>query len=324
MWLAHVRRRRPLRRRPRRVHSPDVAAGRGDDPQLARRLAGSPRRPLQLARPVCRHRREAQPRGALGHGRRPDSLGEDAALQQPLAERHRPLRVADLERDDLGLAAADGAGPRRPARRAASRRSPAARSTRCGAASSSSSAASAAASAGGGGAVEKTNGRAALTRYSRSSRLGADIGAVGAERLAERADDQVDLAAEPGRGDRAAAARPERPGRVRLVDHQPAAVAAGQLGQACQRRDVAVHREDAVGDDQRPAALVPARGPRRGARRRRGGRRRSRPARAGSRRRCWRGSARRRRRPLRAMPGPRSRRCLRGSRSRTAAPPRSP
>ena len=37
---------------------------------------------------------------------------------------------------------------------------------------------------------------------------------------------------EPGGGDRAAAAGPERAGRVRLVDHQPAAVAPRQLAAA--------------------------------------------------------------------------------------------
>ena len=59
---------------------------------------------------------------------------------------------------------------------------------------------------------------------------------------------------QPGGGDRAAPARAERAGGVRLVDHQPAAVVAGQPHQVLQRGDVAVHREDAVGDDQRAAA----------------------------------------------------------------------
>ena len=79
---------------------------------------------------------------------------------------------------------------------------------------------------------------------------GAGVGAVAAERLAERADDHVDLAGEPGGGDRPASAGPERAGAVRLVDHQQAVVAAGELDELAQRRDVAVHREDAVGDDQ--------------------------------------------------------------------------
>ncbi len=40
-----------------------------------------------------------------------------------------------------------------------------------------------------------------------------------------------------------------------LVDHQPAAVVTGQPRQLPQRRQVAVHREDPVGDDQRGAPL---------------------------------------------------------------------
>ena len=50
---------------------------------------------------------------------------------------------------------------------------------------------------------------------------------------------------------------PEGAGRVRLVDRQQAAVSPGQLDQAGERRDVAVHREHPVGDDQpRPVAGV--------------------------------------------------------------------
>ena len=153
---------------------------------------------------------------------------------------------------------------------------------------------------------------------------GADVGAVGAERLAERADDDVDLAAEAGGGDRAAPAGAERPGRVRLVDHQPAAVAAGQLEQLRQRRDVAVHREDAVGDDQRAAPAGLAQPPGEvlevavavdeglGA---------GEPAAvddAGVVELVGEDDL------ALARPGRRSRRCWRGSRSRTAAPPRSP
>ena len=235
------------------------------------------------------HHREAQARGALGDGRRADPLGEDAALQQPLAELHRPLRrrrprparsgSRAAGRQPLGRRAPRAASPRSPAgarpARARPRAAPAPPPRRR--------------ATGGGGAVEKMKGRAVLSRYSTISRAGADVGAVGAERLAERADDEVDLAAQPRGGDRAAAARPDRAGRVRLVDHQPAAVAAGQLDQLLQRRDVAVHREDAVGDDQRGRVPRLRAGPRRGARGRRGGRRRSRPGRGGSRRRCWRG-----------------------------------
>ena len=54
----------------------------------------------------------------------------------------------------------------------------------------------------------------------------------------------------------AGAARAEHAERVGLVDHQPGAVTAAQLGDLGQRRDVALHREDAVDDDQDAAAVA--------------------------------------------------------------------
>ena len=85
--------------------------------------------------------------------------------------------------------------------------------------------------------------------------------AVGAERLAQRADDHVDLALEARLGHRAAPAGAERAGAVRLVDHHAHVVAPRELDDLLQRRDVAVHREDAVGDDQGAAALGLAQAP---------------------------------------------------------------
>ena len=49
---------------------------------------------------------------------------------------------------------------------------------------------------------------------------------------------------------------PSTPARVRLVDHQAGAVAGAQLDDVHQRRHVALHREDAVDDDQHAAAVV--------------------------------------------------------------------
>ena len=54
----------------------------------------------------------------------------------------------------------------------------------------------------------------------------------------------------------AGAARAEHAGAVGLVDHQARAVALAQLADLAQRRDVALHREDAVDDDQHAAAVV--------------------------------------------------------------------
>ena len=68
----------------------------------------------------------------------------------------------------------------------------------------------------------------------------ADVGAVAAQRLPERADDQVDLALEPGGGDRAAPSGAQGAGRVGLVDREQAAVALRELAQLGERGDVAV------------------------------------------------------------------------------------
>ena len=143
----------------------------------------------------------------------------------------------------------------------------------------------AAATAGGGSAVEKISVRAVLIRYLAIGVSQQHVGAVGAERLAERPDDHVDLVLEPGSATEPAPAGPDAAGAVGLVDHHARVVALRQLDDLGQRRDVAVHREDAVGHDQRAAALGLRAAPTRGGRGRSGRRRTSRPARAGSRRR---------------------------------------
>ncbi len=128
------------------------------------------------------------------------------------------------------------------------------RSTRSGRSASSSSAAGAAATAGGrrGGREDERPG--GVDEEVHQLTRAADVGAVAAERLAERADDHVDLVGESGRRDRAAPAGSDAAGGVGLVDQQAAAVAAGEVRELRQRGDVAVHREDAVGDDQRGAS----------------------------------------------------------------------
>src|SRR5680860_857606 len=79
---------------------------RWGDAQLAARLACEAGRLAQLGGLVRRHHAEAQPRGARRDGGGADALGEDTALEQPLAELHRRLRLAHPQRHDLALAAA--------------------------------------------------------------------------------------------------------------------------------------------------------------------------------------------------------------------------
>ena len=66
---------------------------------------------------------------------------------------------------------------------------------------------------------------------------------------------QVDPVLDAEQLGRAGAARAEHAERVGLVDHQARAVAAAELGDLGQRRDVALHREDAVDDDEDAAAV---------------------------------------------------------------------
>ena len=54
----------------------------------------------------------------------------------------------------------------------------------------------------------------------------------------------------------ARAARAEHAGAVRLVDHEPRAEALAEVADRRQRRDVALHREDAVDDDEDAAAVA--------------------------------------------------------------------
>ena len=76
-----------------------------------------------------------------------------------------------------------------------------------------------------------------------------------AEGLAQRADADVDAVLDAQVFGHAAAARTEHAGGVGFVDHQHRVVPPRQFGQLGQRRQVAVHAEQAVGHDQ-PAAVA--------------------------------------------------------------------
>ena len=106
------------------------------------------------------------------------------------------------------------------------------------------------------GEDQRTGG---VDQVARQLAIAAHVGAVGAEGLAERADDHVDLSLQAGGRNGPAAARPEDPDRVCLVDHHTRADRARDFHDLDQRCHVAVHREHRVGDDQRPSRAAAAR-----------------------------------------------------------------
>ena len=87
-------------------------------------------------------------------------------------------------------------------------------------------------------------------------RRGDEAAHAAAERLAERAGDDLDALARAGQRRRAAAALAEMPVRMAIVDHDEGAVALGEVADLAELRDVAVHREDAVGGDELEARAV--------------------------------------------------------------------
>ena len=102
----------------------------------------------------------------------------------------------------------------------------------------------------------------AVDQVARGHVIAGREAAVGAERQPERAGHDVGLALQPGLGQRAAPLRAQRADRVRLVDEQADVPPARQLDELRQRRDVAVEPEQALGDDQRAAAVGLAHRPR--------------------------------------------------------------
>ncbi len=203
----------------------------------------------QVRDSVGGHDGQTQATGAGRDGRWPDGLGEDPIGEEPLAERHRVAGLSDHQRNDLCVRSGrlQAFGPE-PVTEYGGIRPQALHPL---------------------GAFGEQLQSRRCSRHRRGRRSGrederaggvdqevgqlpraADVGAVAAERLAQGPDDQVDLARQAAGGHRAPAPGPETAGGVGLIDHQPAAMAPRQGRQLPQRRDVPVHGEDAVGDDQ--------------------------------------------------------------------------
>ena len=100
------------------------------------------------------------------------------------------------------------------------------------------------------------NGREAIAQVLDHLGRTGDEAAAGGEALREGAHPQVDLVLEPEELAGAGAAGAEHADGVRLVDHQPGAVAPAELDDRRQVAEVALHREDAVDDHQHAAAVA--------------------------------------------------------------------
>ncbi len=115
-----------------------------------------------------------------------------------------------------------------------------------------------AAATAGGCEVENRNGRARWVRSSRRPVDAGDVAAEDADRLRQRADLDGHAAMQPEVVDGAPPVAAEHARGVGVVDHHGRAERLGRLDDPGQRRDVAVHREDAVGHDEDEAVLAVA------------------------------------------------------------------
>ena len=115
------------------------------------------------------------------------------------------------------------------------------------------SASIAAAAIAGGNAVENTYDRARFSSQSIKLLPTRDKSAGAAQRLAQRAHADVNAAFDSQMFGNAAAMFAEHAGGVCFVHHQHGGMFFGQLGQLRQRRQIAVHAEERIGDDQSSA-----------------------------------------------------------------------
>ena len=107
---------------------------------------------------------------------------------------------------------------------------------------------------------EKRYGRERCRRYSTTSaRAAGEAAGRAAQRLAQRAGDDVHALHDAMMLRRAAAGGSQHAGRMAVIDDHRRIIALGQVANRRQRSHGAVHREDAIGDDQpspRPLGLL--------------------------------------------------------------------
>jgi len=192
---------------------------------------------------VRRAERDAQACLAARHGRVTDRRHEQSLLAQLPGKRHRPLLAADQARQDRTLRLRIGAesgevSPQLFAKHLGFSGFQQADRLRC-------------------GRRARRRGRGRENEAARAvheevdeRRAPADRAARRAERLAKRPHLNVDALPHAQLRGEAAAARTEHAHTMRLINHEPCAEPLLELHDLAQRREVAVHAENTLGNDE--------------------------------------------------------------------------
>src|SRR5215210_4573337 len=96
----------------------------------------------------------------------------------------------------------------------------------------------------------KEEGSASLVEELDEVSVAGDVTPKRANRFRQGADLDVDSTVQTEMIDRAASVASKHPARMRVVDHHDAAELVGCVAQLGKRAEVAVHAEDAIGDQQ--------------------------------------------------------------------------
>jgi len=215
-----------------------------------------PREAVDLRLLVRGHRRDPQPRSAPRNGRMTDALRVVAVLEQALADRHRAFVLAEHDGQDMRRARRRGdrvlGEPR--AQPLAIRPEPfaspglfvdqAQRDAGC-------------LDGGGCECTREDEAACGVDEEVAHLRRAGNEGAEGADRFAEGAHQDIDLAEHACRLGGAASACAQAAGAVRIIEQHHRVRVVGPLHDLRHGRDVAVHAVDTVDGDQHASGLRP-------------------------------------------------------------------
>ena len=204
---------------------------------------------MSASRQRRRHLR-ADARLALRHDGKEEAGDEDAALVQRLRQLLRELRIAQHDRNDRRLALEDREARlldafAEPLRMRLQQRAPVIGFDR-----DLERLEGPGGDRGGERVGEQIGPRPLAQKIDDRLRGGDEAAHAAAERLAERPGHDVDAVARAGQRRRSAPLLAEMPGRMAVVDQHQRAIAVGERADLLELRDIAVHREHAVGGDE--------------------------------------------------------------------------